>query len=131
MDGGKDLFSLRPMAEDTVRYCAGDVVHLPALYDVYIKRISASWLGKVRLESGRRVAEAHAAGYDPGGQGKNLGPWPAVRGGRGRGRGRGGWRGGRAARRAVTPESSEMEEEVGTLSDFFDEDMGCYEWGSD
>lgn len=71
------IFSVRPLAPETVSYCVGDVEHLPRLWDTYMRRNSctAARLNKVRQESANRVRQAHAAGYQPNGEDKKLGPW--------------------------------------------------------
>jgi exonuclease 3'-5' domain-containing protein 1 len=70
-----DIFSKRPLAEETVRYCVGDVEYLPDLYDTYRNRISSKWMEKVKVESGKRVEEAHSPNYQPRGENKKFGPW--------------------------------------------------------
>lgn len=70
-----DIFSTRPLAEDTIRYCVGDVEYLPDLYDTYRKRITSEWMEKVKAESGKRVEEAHSPNYQPQGENKKFGPW--------------------------------------------------------
>jgi len=55
--GGR-MFDARPMEAKTVEYCVGDVVLMPALHAVYLRRIAVGWLSQVVLESSRRVDEA-------------------------------------------------------------------------
>ncbi len=70
-----NIFASRPMDEKTIHYCANDVVHLPDLHALYLKRMRGDWLHKAMEESTRRVAEAHSPGYDPESLTKKLGPW--------------------------------------------------------
>jgi exonuclease 3'-5' domain-containing protein 1 len=71
-----DIFAVRPMDPKTVQYCANDIIHLPALRQVYLTRISAGWLVKAKEESAHRVSEAHSPLYEPQSSAKALGPWP-------------------------------------------------------
>ncbi|KAH8912987.1 hypothetical protein BR93DRAFT_906634 [Coniochaeta sp. PMI_546] len=77
MNSATSIFSVRPLATETVSYCVGDVQYLPRLRDTYMRRPSctASRLAKVKEESARRVRKAHTAGYLPHGEDKKLGPW--------------------------------------------------------
>ena len=70
-----DIFAARPIEDKTAQYCVNDVIHLPELHAVYLKRIAGDWLAKVMEESARRVAEAHSPGYEPQSSSKKLGPW--------------------------------------------------------
>ena len=70
-----DVFANRPMDVETVQYCVNDVVHLPDLHALYLRRIADDWLDKATTESARRVAEAHSSKYDPQAPTKKLGPW--------------------------------------------------------
>lgn len=71
----KDIFSRRPLDTKTIEYCANDVVHLPALHDLYAKGVDNQWMEKVLTESARRVAEARGPAYEPQSKTKTLGPW--------------------------------------------------------
>ncbi|KAK4175425.1 ribonuclease H-like domain-containing protein [Triangularia setosa] len=73
------IFSVRPMDQETLQYCVGDVQYLPLLKEVYMKRpvYRAQWLEKLKEESANRVQEAHSSGYEPNGEGKVLAPWGA------------------------------------------------------
>jgi exonuclease 3'-5' domain-containing protein 1 len=70
-----NVFASRPMDAKTVQYCANDVLHLPDLHALYLKRIQGDWLARAKQESERRVAEAHSPGYEPQSPSKKLGPW--------------------------------------------------------
>lgn len=72
---GTDVFSIRPMDPKTIEYCQNDVVHLPALRDLYMARIKPEWLTKAKEESEHRVTQAKSPQYDPQSTGKALGPW--------------------------------------------------------
>lgn len=70
-----DVFARRPLDAGTVQYCVNDVVHLPALRDLYAARIDSQWMEKVMDESARRVAGACDPAYEPQSEAKKLGPW--------------------------------------------------------
>jgi exonuclease 3'-5' domain-containing protein 1 len=70
-----DIFAHRPLDEKTMEYCANDVVYLPALHDLYNKRITNEWLEKAMDESARRVVEACGPAYEPRSEKKKFGPW--------------------------------------------------------
>ncbi|KAJ9139510.1 3-5 exonuclease [Coniochaeta hoffmannii] len=72
---GEDIFSRRPLDVRTMQYCANDVLHLPALRELYAGRINSVWMQKAMEESGRRVADACCPTYEPQYEGKKLGPW--------------------------------------------------------
>ncbi|KAL0932404.1 uncharacterized protein CTRU02_213357 [Colletotrichum truncatum] len=72
-----DIFAIRPLDTETVQYCVNDVVHLPALHSLYLKRIEPVWLGKAMDESSHRVHEAHSPTYQPQSPTKRFGPWGA------------------------------------------------------
>ncbi|KAK4444190.1 ribonuclease H-like domain-containing protein [Podospora aff. communis PSN243] len=71
------IFTDRPMAEDVVRYCLGDVQYLPRLYAVYERRLSADEMESVRVESKYRLEDARASDYEPSGWSNRYGPWGA------------------------------------------------------
>ena len=70
-----DVFAARPIDVKTAQYCVNDVVHLPELHALYLRRIEADWLARAMEESALRVAEAHSPGYEPQLPTKKLGPW--------------------------------------------------------
>ncbi|KFY67891.1 hypothetical protein V496_01356 [Pseudogymnoascus sp. VKM F-4515 (FW-2607)] len=70
-----NVFATRPIDTKTVQYCINDVIHLPSLHHLYLKRINRDWLTKAMEESTRRVADAYSPGYDPHSLKKKLGPW--------------------------------------------------------
>lgn len=70
----KNVFGARPMLASTLEYCTNDVKYLPQLKDVYLKRISKTWLEKAMKESAKRVEEVKKEKYDPKNKDKALGP---------------------------------------------------------
>lgn len=80
LPGGPRDSAARPLQSDTLLDCTRGVLHLQALRDVYMRRISIAWLAKVRDESAHRVALARDAGeYEPRSlhAAANKGPWTA------------------------------------------------------
>ncbi|KAI0471684.1 ribonuclease H-like domain-containing protein [Xylariaceae sp. FL0804] len=70
-----NVFVTRPRDTEILQYCRDDVVHLPALRDVYMKRIKEDWLEKAKRESANRVQVAQSPDYDPRSPKKAEGPW--------------------------------------------------------
>lgn len=70
-----DVFTRRPLDVTTMQYCINDVIYLPALHDVYAKRITSEWLEKAMDESAQRVVEACEPAYEPQSDEKRYGPW--------------------------------------------------------
>lgn len=70
-----DVFACRPLDTKTMQYCVNDVLCLPALHNIYAKRISKEWLAKAMDESARRVVEACGPAYQPQSENKRFGPW--------------------------------------------------------
>jgi exonuclease 3'-5' domain-containing protein 1 len=70
-----DVFSIRPLDPKTMEYCQSDIIHLPALCEIYIARIKPEWLTKAKEESEHRVTQAQSPKYDPQSEGKKLGHW--------------------------------------------------------
>ncbi|KAH7009812.1 ribonuclease H-like domain-containing protein [Ilyonectria destructans] len=70
-----NIFAIRPVEAKTAQYCTNDVIHLPDLHALYLKRIGSDWLARAKEESSRRVGEAHSPTYEPQSATKTLGPW--------------------------------------------------------
>jgi hypothetical protein len=64
-----------PLEPKTIEYCQNDIIHLPALREIYIARIKPEWLNKAKEESEHRATQARSPEYDPQSEGKKLGPW--------------------------------------------------------
>ena len=71
-------FSIRPIPEDVIDYCAGDVKHLPALWRLYSGKIGKNWLHKVQHETEKRLLMSQDDLYEPQGKHKALSPWPIA-----------------------------------------------------
>ncbi|KAH8707641.1 ribonuclease H-like domain-containing protein [Phaeosphaeriaceae sp. PMI808] len=70
-----DVFSIRPLEPKTMEYCQNDIIHLPALREIYIARIKPEWLTKAKEKSEYRVTQARSPEYNPQSKEKKLGPW--------------------------------------------------------
>jgi exonuclease 3'-5' domain-containing protein 1 len=73
--GSYEVFNVRPLKEDMVRYCANDVRYLPVLRDMFWARLGETWRAKVRDETAKRVRESQSPHYQPNGESKKFGPW--------------------------------------------------------
>jgi exonuclease 3'-5' domain-containing protein 1 len=72
--GTYEVFNVRPLPQDLVEYCVGDVEFLPLLSKIYQSRLGCHWLEKVRVETGKRLEESRSPKYKPHGRQKALGP---------------------------------------------------------
>ena len=48
-----DVFATRPIDAKTAQYCVNDVIHLPDLHALYLRRITVDWLAVATEESAR------------------------------------------------------------------------------
>jgi exonuclease 3'-5' domain-containing protein 1 len=74
LGGTYEVFNVRPLPQDLVEYCVGDVDFLPLLAKIYQSRLDCHWLEKVRVETGKRLEESRSPKYQPHGRQKALGP---------------------------------------------------------
>ncbi|KXJ86435.1 ribonuclease H-like domain-containing protein [Microdochium bolleyi] len=77
IDLSESIFRTRPLPDDTIAYCANDVVHLPALHAAYLAQLpeTSEWHDAVRLESERRCEAVLDAAYDAYSHGRAVSPW--------------------------------------------------------
>ena len=73
--GSYQVFNIRPIPQEIIDYCTNDVVYLPVLYSLYLKRLDTRWATRVADESTKRVAMAQSASYDPSAKDKTKSPW--------------------------------------------------------
>ncbi|KAI4905965.1 hypothetical protein J4E90_011040 [Alternaria incomplexa] len=73
--GSPEVFNQRPLPDDIVKYCVGEVACLPVLRNMLWRTRTQKWRDFVRDETERRVAYTHAAGYQSGGTDRVLAPW--------------------------------------------------------
>ncbi|KAJ4858704.1 3'-5' exonuclease domain-containing protein [Trichoderma breve] len=74
--GSYNAFNQRPLPAEILRYCAGDVAYLPAMYKKYASK-STRWRNFVFEASQKRVVESQGTGVQPEGRERALSPWTA------------------------------------------------------
>jgi exonuclease 3'-5' domain-containing protein 1 len=72
--GSYDVFNQRPIPADIIAYCAGDVVHLPALRAVFFAQ-TARQRDIIADQTAKRVLVWQSADYEPQGPDKARAPW--------------------------------------------------------
>lgn len=72
--GSYAAFTARPLSDDIIAYCAGDVQTLPVLYETY-DRDNYEWRELVVRQSQRRIAQSQAPSYNPFGPDRARSPW--------------------------------------------------------
>jgi exonuclease 3'-5' domain-containing protein 1 len=75
--GSFEVFNQRPMPDDIISYCVGDVQHLPELRDKFWKQTNKSRV-LIDDETKKRVAESQKPEYQPHGRNRALAPWSQV-----------------------------------------------------
>lgn len=73
--GGYEVFNQRPIPEEIVSYCVGDVQCLPELRDRLWKTRAHLWHDLVRKESQNRVAASQKPEYQPHGPNRAMASW--------------------------------------------------------
>ncbi|KAL7913175.1 ribonuclease H-like domain-containing protein [Trichoderma velutinum] len=74
--GSYSVFNKRPLPAEILRYCAGDVAYLPAMYKKYASK-STRWQNFVLEASQKRVTESQGTEIQPEGKQRALSPWTA------------------------------------------------------
>jgi len=64
LGGSYAVFDQRPLSAEVLQYSVQDVIHMPALRETYLGRLSQEWKDKVDVETVARIAESQSAGYD-------------------------------------------------------------------
>jgi exonuclease 3'-5' domain-containing protein 1 len=73
--GSYEVFNRRPILEDIISYCVGDVQYLPELRDRFWMRQANRWRDLVGEESKKRVAASQRSDYQPHGPDRAMAPW--------------------------------------------------------
>ena len=73
--GSYDVFNQRPIPEDMLSYCVGDVQYLPELRDRFWIQQTSQWRNLVSEESRKRVAASQRSAYQPHGPDRAMAPW--------------------------------------------------------
>jgi exonuclease 3'-5' domain-containing protein 1 len=74
LGGSYAVFDQRPLSAAMRSYCVQDVVHMPALRNLYLERLCDVWLEKIEIETRDRIRHSQGQGYVGWGQRKALGP---------------------------------------------------------
>jgi exonuclease 3'-5' domain-containing protein 1 len=72
--GSYEIFNQRPIPDDIILYCVGDVQYLPTLWDRF-QRNTNRWRDLVSEETRKRVAASQQPEYQPRGRDRTLAPW--------------------------------------------------------
>ncbi|KAF7948157.1 uncharacterized protein EAE97_003568 [Botrytis byssoidea] len=72
--GSYKIFEQRPICDDIISYCVGDVQYLPNLRSKF-RSGTVRWQVLVRIETKRRVETSHKPEYQPHGPDRTLAPW--------------------------------------------------------
>ena len=73
--GSYDVFNQRPIPEDIISYCVGDVQYLPELRNRFWTRQAYRWQDLVCEESKKRIAASQRSDYQPHGPDRAMAPW--------------------------------------------------------
>jgi exonuclease 3'-5' domain-containing protein 1 len=73
--GSYRAFDTRPMPEDILAYCVGEVQYFPELRNKSWEPQGKRWRDLVIGESRKRVAESQRSDYQPHGRDRALTPW--------------------------------------------------------
>ncbi|KAF2105104.1 hypothetical protein NA57DRAFT_31304 [Rhizodiscina lignyota] len=74
LGGSYEIFNQRPIPEDIISYCAGDVQCLPGLREKF-GRGANRWQALVNEETKKRVVASQKPGYQPHGPNRAMAPW--------------------------------------------------------
>ncbi|MCJ1231711.1 hypothetical protein MMC12_008390 [Toensbergia leucococca] len=72
--GSQEVFNQRPIPEEIILYCVGDVMCLPKLRDRFWKGANG-WRDLVNEETKKRVAASQKSEYQPHGPDRTVAPW--------------------------------------------------------
>lgn len=73
--GSYVVFNQRPIPEEIILYCVGDVMCLPELQDRFWKGATHRWRDLVNEETKKRVAAPQKSEYQPHGPDRAVAPW--------------------------------------------------------
>ncbi|OOF94073.1 hypothetical protein ASPCADRAFT_406936 [Aspergillus carbonarius ITEM 5010] len=73
--GRHQVFNERPLKQEMINYCAGNVELLPGLYAVYNDKLNAYWQRKVERATASRISKSRGKNYNPHSRDNGLGPW--------------------------------------------------------
>lgn len=73
--GSYEVFNQRPIPEEIISYCVGDVCYLPELRDRFWSNRAYRWQDLVTEETKKRVAASQEPDYQPNGPDRAVAPW--------------------------------------------------------
>jgi hypothetical protein len=75
LGGGYAVFDERPLSTEIKKYCVQDVVHMPALRELYRAKLCDVWWSKIEAETAARVNLSQSKHFN--GQGMHMAKAPA------------------------------------------------------
>jgi exonuclease 3'-5' domain-containing protein 1 len=74
LGGTYAVLDQRPLPPQMISYCVQDVVHMPALRELYCARLGDAWRRKVKVETTARIALSQTKNFSGKGRQMALGP---------------------------------------------------------
>lgn len=75
LGGGYAVFDARPLSTDIQKYCVQDVIHMPALRELYRSKLCDAWWRKIEVETSARIDLSQSKTFN--GQGRHMAKAPA------------------------------------------------------
>lgn len=75
LGGGYAIFDERPLSTEIKKYCVQDVIHMPALRELYRSKLCDEWWRKIETETAARIALSQGRSFN--GQGMHMAKGPA------------------------------------------------------
>ena len=75
LGGGYAVFDMRPLSTEITTYCVQDVVHMPALREIYRAKLCDAWWRKIETETTARIELSQSISYN--GKGLHMATGPA------------------------------------------------------
>jgi exonuclease 3'-5' domain-containing protein 1 len=74
LGGGYAVFDERPLSTEISKYCVQDVLHMPALRELYRAKLCDAWWKKIELETAARIKLSQGKNFN--GQGMHMAKAP-------------------------------------------------------
>jgi exonuclease 3'-5' domain-containing protein 1 len=75
LGGGYAVFDERPLSTEIEKYCVQDVLHMPALRELYRAKLCDAWWRKIETETAARIELSQGRSFN--GQGMHMAKGPA------------------------------------------------------
>ncbi|KAK0853121.1 hypothetical protein LTS02_012054 [Friedmanniomyces endolithicus] len=75
LGGGYAVFDERPLSTEMTKYCVQDVIHMPALRELYRAKLCDAWSKKIKKETAARIELSQGKYFN--GQGMHMAKSPA------------------------------------------------------